>query len=108
MAFLACAALWSHAFLRRTLAGAGAHHPRQRAGGSASAARWPFQLLFIEMAAFYFQAASPSCPRDGLGWADGYTLQYYLLDEGVPAAPWVATSLPLCHLLSVLRSSLSS
>jgi hypothetical protein len=38
--------------------------------------------------------------RGGFAWADGATLQYYLLERGFPSSLWVASSLPLCRVLS--------
>ena len=95
MAFLACApcgqALSVDAVWRRW-----------RAREPLTGRRWPLELLFVELAAFYFQAGYAKLSTSGLGWADGYTLQYYLIDKGVPAGMWLATSLPLCRVFSVL------
>ena len=102
MAFLACApcgrvlsvdAIWCRA--------RAAHAPTIPAGES-TAARWPLELCFVALATFYFQAGFAKLSTGGLGWADGYTLQYYLIDRGVPAGMWLATSVPLCRALSVL------
>ncbi|MFN2427529.1 MAG: HTTM domain-containing protein [Candidatus Binatia bacterium] len=63
-------------------------------------AGWPFDLLFIEMAAFYFQAGFAKMHASGLQWADGYSLQFYLLHKGEPAGMWLAGHLWLCSALS--------
>jgi hypothetical protein len=66
------------------------------------AARWPLELIFIELAAFYFQAGWAKLHTSGAAWADGYTLQYHLLDKGVPLGMWVAESIGACRALSTL------
>jgi hypothetical protein len=63
-------------------------------------AGWPLELLLVELAAFYFQAGYAKVAAAGLGWADGYTLQYYLLGKGMPAGEWLAEHLWLCRALS--------
>lgn len=63
-------------------------------------AAWPFELLFVELAAFYFQAGVAKLRTSGLRWADGYTLQFYLLDKGEPAGMWLSQHLWLCAVLS--------
>lgn len=65
-------------------------------------ARWPLELLFIQLAAFYFLAGRSKVRVVGLRWADGYTLQFYLLALGMPAGYWLASHLWLCTALSVL------
>lgn len=69
----------------------------QTVSGDAS---WPFELLFVELAAFYFQAGFAKLSVGGLGWADGYTLQFYLLEKARPAGLWLAPHLRLCRALS--------
>lgn len=63
-------------------------------------AHWPFQLLFIELAAFYFQAGLAKMQGAGLAWADGYTLQFHLLHKGTEEGMWLASHLGLCAVLS--------
>jgi hypothetical protein len=65
-------------------------------------ARWPFELLFIELAAYYFLAGFAKVANAGLGWADGYTLQFYLLEKATPAGLWLAEWPTLCAGLSVM------
>ena len=63
-------------------------------------ARWPFELLFIELAFYYFDAGLSKLAAGGLAWADGNTLQYHLLREGHVAGSLVAQHRWLCALLS--------
>jgi len=63
-------------------------------------AGWPFDLLFVELAAFYFQAGSAKLAVSGLAWVDGYSLQFYLLQKYQPAGLWLAEHLWLCSALS--------
>lgn len=65
-------------------------------------ARWPFDLLFVELAAYYFLAGVAKLRESGLLWADGATLQYYLLEKATPAGLWLAGHVRLCSALSVL------
>jgi len=65
-------------------------------------ARWPLDLLFVELAAFYFLAGVSKLRDSGLAWADGYTLQYRLLANGTPAGEWLAQHLGWCSALSWL------
>ncbi|MFN2376294.1 MAG: HTTM domain-containing protein [Candidatus Binatia bacterium] len=80
---------------------------RLRGGGEEGArpdtsvhARWPLELLFIELAAFYFQAGLAKLQSAGPAWADGYTLQFYLLQKDTAAGVWLAGHLGLCAALS--------
>jgi len=80
---------------------------RMRGGGdplpaTSSHARWPTLLLFAEVAAFYCGAGIAKVRTSGLAWADGWTLQYLLLNADTPAGRWIAESRPLCALLSSL------
>jgi hypothetical protein len=59
-------------------------------------ARWPLDLLFVELAAFYFFAGISKLRDAGPAWMDGYTLQWlsrrlsstgrrsHRADEGLP------------------------
>lgn len=80
---------------------------RAAKGGAAPAApatsrwaAWPMELLFVEIAAFYFQAGWSKVHASGFAWADGYSLQYYLLQKYQPAGLWLASQLWLCRALS--------
>jgi len=64
-------------------------------------ARWPLDLIFIELAAFYASAGVAKLRTSGIAWMDGYTLQYWLLDAGAPQSLWLASHLWLCTALSV-------
>lgn len=104
MFFLACSPcgrVWSIDHLAR-------HWWRRWRGGAAPPepvfsrhAGWPLDLLFIEMAAFYFQAGFAKLRSSGVAWADGFTLQFHLLDKGQPAGMWLAEHLWLCAALSM-------
>src|SRR5579862_3691543 len=63
-------------------------------------ARWPLLLVFAEIAAFYCAAGVTKLRTSGLAWADGWTLQYFLLTAGTPAGLWIAGSRSLCAALS--------
>lgn len=63
-------------------------------------ARWPFELLFVELAFYYFDAGLSKVAASGLAWADGNTLQYHLLREGRVAGLWVAQHRWPCAALS--------
>lgn len=65
-------------------------------------ARWPFDLLFAELAAYYFLAGFAKLRESGVLWADGATLQYYLLEKATPAGLWLAEHVLLCGVLSVM------
>jgi hypothetical protein len=65
-------------------------------------ARWPIDLLFIVLAAYYALAGISKLRDAGLAWADGYTLQYHLLDFGSPAGQRLAAHLGPCAALSAL------
>jgi hypothetical protein len=101
MAFLACSpcgrALSLDAVWRRWRTASPTRHPEAPPG-----TRWPLELLFVALASFYFQAGFAKLSVGGLAWADGYTLQYYLIDKGAPAGAWIAASLPACRVLSIL------
>jgi hypothetical protein len=65
-------------------------------------ARWPLDLLFIEIAAYYCLAGISKLRDGGLAWADGYTLQYHMLAMPAPWGHRLAEHLGLCAALSVL------
>jgi len=65
-------------------------------------ARWPLDLVFVELAAFYFFAGVSKLRDAGPAWMDGYTLQYHLLFKGTAPGEWLAGHLALCASLSVL------
>jgi hypothetical protein len=63
-------------------------------------ARWPFELLLVELAFYYFDAGLSKLTSSGLAWVDGATLQYSLVKLGGAAAAVIAPHLWLCALLS--------
>lgn len=65
-------------------------------------ATWPFELILVELTAYYFLAGFAKVRASGLAWADGHTLQYYLLEKATPAGLWLAEHLWLCALVSAL------
>jgi hypothetical protein len=88
----------------------GALWRRARAAGTAlggpplrlsSFAGWPLDLLFVELAAYYCLAGLSKLRDAGLQWADGYTLQYYMLLKRTDGGRWLASHLWLCTALSV-------
>lgn len=95
-----CGRVWSiDALIRRVRA--------RRTPGATSAApstsrfaRWPFELLLVELAFYYFDAGFTKLDRSGLAWADGSTLQYYVLLHGTALGGWLAPHPWLCALLS--------
>jgi hypothetical protein len=94
-----CGRVWSiDALIRRV-------RTRGTAGATAAPrtsrfARWPFELLLVELAFYYFDAGFTKLSRSGLAWADGSTLQYYALLHGTVLGGWLAPHLGLCALLS--------
>jgi hypothetical protein len=73
--------------------------PTERA---ARFARWPIDLLYVELAGYYALAGVAKLRDSGIAWGDGYTLQYHLLDFGTPLGQRVAGDLGLCAALSGL------
>jgi HTTM domain len=65
-------------------------------------ARWPLELVYAELAAFYFLAGLAKVRQSGFAWADGWTLQFYLLEKQAPAGLWLAQDVGLCRILSGL------
>jgi hypothetical protein len=63
-------------------------------------ARWPFELLLVELSFYYFDAGLTKLVTSGPAWADGFTLQYSLLKHDTPVGRLVAPHLALCALLS--------
>ena len=99
LAFLAlspCGARWSLDAAIRRLRRGGDPPPRR-----SPHAGWPLELIFLEIAMFYFQAGLAKLGDAGLAWADGWTLQFYLLAKGGPAAERLAASPALCCAASV-------
>ena len=93
----ALSAVW-----RRARVSAGSDTFRDAPCRESAYARWPLELLFIELAAFYFCAGLSKIRAAGLLWADGYTLQFHLLFKGAPLGRMLASHLWLCTGLSAL------
>ena len=68
---------------------------------AATAPGWPILFIRVQIALTYWLAGYAKLVVGGVGWADGATLQYYLLLRGQPLGWWVAQSPELCLLLSV-------
>jgi hypothetical protein len=82
---------------RRAFAGPAVSLPPDR---TSSFARWPIDLLYVELGAYYFLAGLSKLRDSGIAWGDGYTLQYHLLDFGTPLGQRVAQDIGLCAALS--------
>ena len=69
-----------------------------------SLARWPLLLTRWMFAIIYLDAAASKLGRSGLDWMNGYTLQYYLLRDGLRTGHdfgvWLADHHNLVWLLS--------
>lgn len=63
---------------------------------------WPLQLVRVQVALTYWLAGYAKLVLAGPSWADGATLQFYLLLRGEPLGWWVAQSPELCRLLAAL------
>lgn len=61
-------------------------------------ARWPIELFYVVLSGFYFSAGLSKLRTSGPAWADGNTLQFHLLQKGVPLGLEVAEHLWLCAL----------
>jgi len=81
--------------LRRGAAPAAPGEPR-----TSRLARWPIDLLFFQISTLYFLAGVAKLRASGLAWADGSTLQYYILTSGSAAGAAVASLPWLCAWLS--------
>jgi hypothetical protein len=90
------------AMWRRARAAYGSRTASPRPSRTSVAARWPLDLVFLELAAFYFFAGVSKLRDAGPAWMDGYTLQYHLLFKDTAPGAWLAGHLWLCASLSVL------
>jgi hypothetical protein len=90
------------AMWRRSRAAGRAGPESAPASRTSDMARWPLDLLFVELAAFYFFAGVSKLRDAGPAWMDGYTLQYHLLFKGTVPGAWLAERLWLCAFLSAL------
>lgn len=95
-----CGGAWSlDSLLRRRRARDGGRDGSRDARRSRFA-RWPFELLLIELAFYYFDAGLTKLRVGGLAWADGWTLQYHLVQHDTALGRMVAPHRWLCALLS--------
>ena len=68
-------------------------------------AKWPLTLLRWLFALIYLSAAFTKLGRGGLDWVNGYTLQYYLLEDGLwhsNIAVWLAHHPAVVWIMSLL------
>ena len=82
---------------RARAAGRAPSPPADRMSGDA---RWPLDLVFFELAAFYLLAGLTKVRTSGFQWADGWSLQYFLLFKGTPGGMWLAQHFWLCVVFS--------
>lgn len=75
--------------------------------GESPFARWPLVLVQWMLALIYLSAAYLKLRGSGLDWANGYTLEYYLIRDGlrwnIETGPWLAQF----HGLVVVLSSVT-
>jgi len=84
---------------RARAAGRGALEPPVR---RSRFARWPRDLLFIEIAAYYYLAGLSKLRYAGVRWIDGSSLQYYLLQKATGPGLWLAAHPTACAVLSAM------
>lgn len=72
------------------------------AGARSPDARWPIELAVVVLAAYYCKAGIAKLHDGGLAWADGSTLQFYLMNKGDPAGMALAARPALCAAVSAL------
>jgi hypothetical protein len=65
-------------------------------------ARWPIELAVVVLAAYYCKAGIAKLHDGGLAWADGATLQFYLMTNRRPAGMALAEWPWLCAAASTL------
>jgi hypothetical protein len=63
-------------------------------------ARWPIELAVVVLVAYYWKAGVAKLLDSGLAWADGATLQFYLLTNHTPWGTWLAGFPAACAALS--------
>ncbi len=90
------------AWLRRRTLGAA---DRTAPAGQSDMAMWPLKTAHALMALTYFSTGLTKMVFGGVAWMNGYTLQGYLLADGLrrnlPLGLWVAQHHTLCVLLSI-------
>lgn len=89
------------AFIRRRARGSG----HASGSGEVDTAMWPLKLAHVLIALTYFSTGLTKLVFGGLDWMNGYTLQGYLLADGLrrnlPLGIWLAHHHTLCVLLSI-------
>jgi hypothetical protein len=65
-------------------------------------ARWPIELVVVVLAGYYWKAGMAKLLASGLAWADGSTLQFYLLASRVEWGVRLASVPAACAVLSAL------
>ena len=63
-------------------------------------ARWPIELAVVVLVAYYWKAGVSKLLDSGLAWADGATLQFYLLTNRMAWGTWLAGFPAACAALS--------
>jgi len=63
-------------------------------------ARWPIELAVVVLVAYYWKAGVSKLVDGGLAWADGSTLEFYLLMNRMPWGTWLAGFPAACAALS--------
>ena len=63
-------------------------------------ARWPIELAVVALVAYYWKAGVAKLLESGLAWADGATLQFYLLMSRTTWGTWLAGFPAACAALS--------
>lgn len=63
-------------------------------------ARWPIELAVVVLVAYYWKAGVSKLVGGGLAWADGATLQFYLLTNRMAWGTWLAGFPAACAALS--------
>jgi hypothetical protein len=77
----------------------------RRSGGtsgglSTPVSGWPVRLVRVQIAATYFLAGYAKLALSGPNWADGTSLQHYLLVRGAPSGIWLAAHPGVCAVLA--------
>jgi hypothetical protein len=65
-------------------------------------ARWPIELAVVVLAAYYCKAGIAKLHDGGIAWADGSTLQFYMMTNGRPVGMALAQWPALCAAASTL------
>lgn len=66
--------------------------------------RWPLKLIQVLFVFVYFDAAMSKLVESGLDWLNGYTLQYYLAQDGMRWGSDLGVWMSRHHVLSIVSS----